>query len=240
MSQYFSNFPKTKYDLYFDKQLTDVIDIFRIVKVKKEYRDDISFYTFYTIQDGERPDVVSTKLYGTPDYYWTFFMLNDHLVNVANDWPLSTSELHHKIDLKYAGEVLTTDDDISTKFNKGHLMEGLISGATGYLVDKDSDVGLLKLESITGTFIPNELVRDSITNEFCSITGQAQFKDVAHHYENANGDWVLKNTAGATPISNEEYELMLHEKRTQIKIIRPQYIQAISDQFIEQIQSEDA
>ena len=240
MAHYFENFPTTKYDLFFDKQKTDVVDIFRIVKVKKRFRDDITFYTYYTIQDGERPDVVSTKLYGIPDYYWTFFMINDRLVNVANDWPLSTSELHHKIDLKYAGTVLTTDEQIATKFTKGHVIEGGVSGARAYLLDKDPDLGLIKIEPISGTFVAGEIIRDIATNEFVIITGQFDFKSVPHHYENADGDWVPKNTIGATAISNEEYELLKHEERSQIKIIRPQYIQSIADQFIEQIQSEEA
>lgn len=239
MSQYFSNFPTIKYDLFFDKQKTDVVDIFRVVKVKKKFRDDITFYTFYEIQDGERPDVVSTKLYGTPDYYWTFFMINDHLVNLSYDWPLSTPELHEKIDAKYRGIVLTTTENISTKFTKNNTVQGLISGARAKLLDKDPNAGLIRVEPISGTFVPNEAVRDIVTNEFVTITGQAEWKYAAHHYENANGDYVLKNSVGATPISNEEYELNEHEKRTKIKIIRPQYIQAIADQFIEQIKVEE-
>ena len=239
MSQYFSNFPTIKYDLFFDKQKTDVVDIFRVVKVKRKFRDDITFYTFYEIQDGERPDVISTKLYGTPDYYWTFFMINDHLVNVSYDWPLSTPELHQKIDMKYTGTVLTTNENISTKFIKNNTIQGLISGARAKVLDKDPNNGLIRIEPISRTFVPNEIVRDIATNEFVTITGQVEWKYAPHHYENVNGDYVLKNSVGATPVSNEEYELAEHEKRTKIKIIRPQYIQAISDQFIEQIKTEE-
>jgi hypothetical protein len=238
MSNYFKNFPLTQYDLFFDNQKSDVVDIFRIVKVKNEFKDDITFYTYYTIQDGERPDVVSTKLYGTPDHFWTFFMVNDHLVNIHTDWPLSTNDLQHLIEKKYAGKVLTTDEDISTKFVKNNTIEGLVSGARAILLDKDPNLGLIKIEPISGTFVPNEIVRDIATNEFVTISNLVDFKDVPHHYEDVNG-YTTKGNLGATPISNQEYEFSLNDTKTQIKVIRPQYIQAISDQFIEQIKTEE-
>lgn len=239
MSNYFSNFPTTQYDLFFDNQTSEVVDIFRIVKVKKQYKDDITFYTYYTIQDGERPDVVSTKIYGVPSYYWTFFMVNDNLVNVHTDWPLSTSDLQGLVDKKYAGVVLTTHQDISTKFVKNNVVEGLVSGAQARILDKDPNLGIIKIQLISGQFVPNEIVRDTLTNEFATITGQAAFKDVVHHFENADGDYVTKTTIGATPISNQEYEFNLNDTKAQIKIIRPQYIQNIADQFINQIKTEE-
>jgi hypothetical protein len=240
MSNYFTNFPTTQYDLFFDNQTSEVIDIFRIVKVKKRYKDDITFYTYYTIQDGERPDVVSTKLYGVPSYYWTFFMVNDNLVNVHTDWPLSTSDLQTLIDKKYAGTVLTTHEDISSKFVKNNIVTGLVSGARAKLLDKDPNLGIIKIQLISGEFVPNEIVRDTLTNEFAVITGQAAFKDVVHHFENAKGDYVTKQTIGATPISNQEHEFVLNDTKSQIKIIRQQYIQNIADQFINQIKTEEA
>ena len=239
MSSYFKNFPTTQYDLFFDGQTSEVVDIFRIVKVKKQFKDDVTFYTYYTIQDGERPDVVSTKLYGSPDFFWTFFMVNDNLVNIHTDWPLSTIDLQHLIDTKYSGTVLVTDENISTKFGKLNIVEGLVSGARAKVLDKDPDLGLIKIEKISGTFVPNEIVRDLTTSDFVTINNEALFKDVAHHYENANGDYVNKNAVGATPISNQEYEFTINDNKSRIKVVRTQYIQSIADQFIDQIKTED-
>ena len=239
MANYFSNFPLVQYDMFGDGQTTEAVDLFRIVKVKNSFKDDVTFYNYYDIQDGERPDVVSTRLYGTPDYHWTFFMVNDNLVNVFTDWPLSTADLERAVDKKYAGEVLTTDENISTMFQRNSIIEGLVSGARATITDKDPNVGLLKIEMISGEFVPDEVVRDIISNEFIVITGSAFLKDVAHHYENANNEYVTKSTVGATPISNQEYEFGLNDTKTKIKAIRPQYIQIIADQFIAQIVTEE-
>ena len=236
MSIYFQEFPTTKYDLYFNKQLADVTDIFRIVKVKNRFKDDITFYTFYDIQDGERPDAVSQKLYGSPEYYWTFFMINDSLVNYYTDWPLSNTDLQVMIDKKYNGIVLTSEEDFSTKFIRNTTIQGLQSGARANVVSKDSNNGTIYINPISGVFLPNEIIRDELTNEFITINGPRELKYAIHHYENANGNYVNKSIS-ATPITNEEYEFNLNDTKSKIKTIRPAYIRSIADQFIEQINS---
>lgn len=56
--------------------------------------DDKSIdYIGYTIQDGQRPDQVSTQLYNTPEHYWTLFHLNPRLHNGLEGWPLSSAAL---------------------------------------------------------------------------------------------------------------------------------------------------
>lgn len=235
MSQYFSYFPTVNYDLFFDGQKSEVTDIFRIVKVKNTFKDDVTYYTFYDIQDGERPDVVSTKLYGTADYYWTFFMVNDHLVNLHTDWPLSTTDLEHVIDKKYSGDVLTSNQDISTVFSKGSTVQGLLSNARARILDKDPNLGIIKVEIISGRFTPNEIIRDITTNEFITITNQIKFRDAVHHFINANDQYVNKNTLGAVPITNTEHEFNVNDAKAKIKVLRPRYVQVIADQFIEQI-----
>lgn len=238
MSSYFTHFPLVNYDLFFDKQTSQVTDLFRVVKVKKEFRDDITFYTYYDIQDGERPDVVSSKLYGTPDYYWTFFMINDNLVNLHTDWPLSNPDLQHLLEKKYPGYVLLTNEDISTKFSKGTTLQGLISGARATLIDKDSTDGILRIDNITGTFVANEIVRDLLTNEFVIITNQVLFSDAPHHFEASEPNvYVNKGSLGARPITFAEYEYALNDKKSKIKIIRPGYVQNVANQFIEEIKS---
>jgi hypothetical protein len=64
--------------------LTQYIDVIDGLK------DNISFYNKYTIVSGDRPDTLSYKLYGTTDYYWTFFLLNDHIR--LSGWPVPTYE----------------------------------------------------------------------------------------------------------------------------------------------------
>ena len=87
--KYIKHFPKLKYDLDDDGNTKDIVDVFRFAKVVNQKTiDDISLYTFYYVPDGERPDHASVALYGTPDYYWTFFLVNPEMKNLYNDWPM--------------------------------------------------------------------------------------------------------------------------------------------------------
>ena len=69
------------------------------MRIKHNLRDSVLMYKSYHLQDGERPDHVSLKLYGTTDYYWTLFMVNEDIVNTFADWPCSRAEIENKINI---------------------------------------------------------------------------------------------------------------------------------------------
>ena len=102
--EFFSNYPKIQYDLYRNGSSVELTDICRAAIINSELvADDATNYTYYDIFDGDRPDVVSYKIYGTVDHYWTFFLINDHLRRGLNSqWPLSYSDFTKYIDRKYA------------------------------------------------------------------------------------------------------------------------------------------
>jgi hypothetical protein len=52
--------------------------------------------------DGERPDTVSYHLYGTTNFYWTFFILNNELrAGLNSAWPLSSQQLEKMLEREY-------------------------------------------------------------------------------------------------------------------------------------------
>jgi hypothetical protein len=98
---FFKKFPKIQYDLQETKEFTRRVDIYRHVDVDTIRTDDYSTYLFYDIEDGERPDIVSHKLYKTPDYYWTFFIINDFLQDGFNQWYKSYIDFHRGLEQEY-------------------------------------------------------------------------------------------------------------------------------------------
>ena len=71
---YFKQFPKIQYDFNRDGVINNVIDIFRQVRPLQNFVDEFASYQYITVPDGQRPDVLSKKLYDTPNFYWTFFL----------------------------------------------------------------------------------------------------------------------------------------------------------------------
>ena len=98
---FFKQFPKINYDLQETNQLSRRVDIFRHVDVSGINTDNYTNYLYYEIKDGERPDIVSHKLYSTPNYYWTFFIINDFLQAGFNKWYKSDADLHRGLELEY-------------------------------------------------------------------------------------------------------------------------------------------
>ena len=84
-----------------DIQNKKITDIFRHVDVTTLAASSYTGYTFYDIQDGERPDVISYKLYGTPDHYWTIFIINDFLQTGSNEFFKSNEQFDRGIELEY-------------------------------------------------------------------------------------------------------------------------------------------
>ena len=239
MSTYFQRFPTIQYDIYGNGNTLELIDISRTVRIKPEIKDDIILYTHYVIQDGERPDNVSMKLYGSQEYYWTFFMVNDNLINIHEDWPLSREELDNKVQMKYSGNVLKTFDDISNLYTKGEIIRGLQSGATATILEKDPNLGLIKISTPTKAFKGGEVLKGQYSNDICVIDSQIEFKYATHHYENSEGLVVPSTALGAYEVTNAEYEQNENERKSTIRVIKREYINQVSAEFFKLINPEE-
>ena len=98
---FFKQFPKIDYDLQETNQFSKRFDIFRHVDVSTAQSDEFTSYLYYQVKDGERPDIVSYKLYNTPDYYWTFFVINDFLQAGFNEWYKSSFDFNRGLEIEY-------------------------------------------------------------------------------------------------------------------------------------------
>lgn len=96
----FNYYPKIYYKIN-DYDYLKVRDICIYTKLK----DYVATYgsvvsTTYFIQDGETPNFVSYKLYGTPKFDYIILLLND-IRNIYDEWPRSNQDLNDFIEEKY-------------------------------------------------------------------------------------------------------------------------------------------
>ena len=199
---FFRQFPKTGYDFQSNGVITKIIDIFRTVRADSVFLDDMSTYQYYQVKRGERPDVVSNILYGTPDYYWTFFVINEHLKTGLSGWPMGTTEFEDYIRLEYSGTVIDTepvvvktpdgtvaryDNSLAGRFKTGEIITGSTSLATGILKEKNVPMSQLILGSVSGNFREPESITGA-TSGSSVVTSQVYLhRDAPHHYEDPNG-----------------------------------------------------
>jgi hypothetical protein len=94
-----------------------ITDLFRSVTSPQIKLDPTIAYTDYRIDGGARPDVVSQLLYGDPDYYWTFFIINDKLKSGHAAWPMSDSQMEAYLTQEYDGYSVIQMADVA-----GHII----------------------------------------------------------------------------------------------------------------------
>jgi hypothetical protein len=58
-----------------------------------------------------------------------------------------------------------------------------------------------------------------------------------HHYVDTNGYVVNSTATGATSVTNFQYEEALNEEKRRIKVLKPQYIDAVVQEFNAKIQA---
>ena len=245
MPKYFSKFPITTYDFEGNNNKRFVRDLYRAVKAYSAV-DEFVGYTKYDILDGERPDQTSQRLYDTPDYWWTFFMINETLSDGLIDWPKGGNELKEYIDLKYSGTVLTffrdsgdaTLDDhfVRDNFIAGEDLKDTGDNIIGRVASVDPIMNRIFVDSFTTaltsdnypTLVTGVGNKSIVANENYSWSVEDE-KLAAHHYTDANGDEVQRlyfadNGDGLTEVTNREYEEDLNDSKRAISVIRPGYI----------------
>ena len=82
-------------------------NLFRRVRFRDNLNALYVASTRYTIKQGETPEQVANKQYGSPDWYWTILILNN-IIDIRSDWPVSDYELDSAIEKNYGD----TQDDI--------------------------------------------------------------------------------------------------------------------------------
>lgn len=82
------------------ERVKDITQRFKLIEYIRSSKLRGSEY--YFIQDGERPDIVSYKLYGNADLHWLLFLFND-ILNPLFEWPSSYMDIQRTVEEKYKG-----------------------------------------------------------------------------------------------------------------------------------------
>lgn len=103
---YFKNFPVAVIDFSdFGEEPREYLisDIITNVRVKIDLLSNLTYYEEYDVLDGETPEIISEKFYGTPFYHWVVMLVNERY-DYINDFPLNQKSLEEYINQKYGEE----------------------------------------------------------------------------------------------------------------------------------------
>ena len=245
---YFKNFQSVQYDLDGNGYYATLTNLTHFSRIGTKYLDDVSFYSYYNISEGERPDMVSHKLYDTTEYYWTFFIINNGLFNAFNDWPKGTADLPEFVESKYpnlaaiSAPIGNTFDSIAGKFNLGEVVEGGVSGALGIITAKYPTLGYIEIKPTSGTFRESgEGIYGTQSQDFLntnSIIKRAYAP--RYHIDVSTDEQTFRRTAGTKPVTNFEWEYEQNIEKSKIRVIKPRYIQDVVREFRKEMKSKTA
>ena len=246
---YFKNFQKTSYDLDGDGYYATLTNLTHFSRIGTKYLDDVSFYSYYNVSEGERPDLVSYKLYDTTEYYWTFFIINNGLFNAFNDWPKGTADLPEFVEAKYSNLAAisaqinaTSFDEIAGKFSIGEVVRGGVSGALGIITANYPTLGYIEIKPTAGTFREDgEGIYGITTQDFLNTSSIIKRAYAPrYHTDISTGEQTFRRVAGTQPFTNFQWEYEQNIQKSKIRVIKPRYIQEVAREFRKEMKSKVA
>jgi len=120
---YFANFNKIYYDFEINGKRTIKIvsDITKNVRFRQELLSGITIYDEYDIKDGETPEIIAEKLYGSAKYHWIIMLVNERY-DYIEDFPVSSY---------YLDKIVTQKYGVGHEYDTHHYVD-----VTGYIVDQ--------------------------------------------------------------------------------------------------------
>ena len=167
---YFSAFPIMLYDSIGDYNFKDVTNLLRRVRLRTKVKTNAMLFDTYDVKEGETPEMIADKLYGTTELHWIVLMVND-ITDRFHQWPMNSSQFNQYTVDKY--------DDVN--------------GTHHYEIAQDSGDTTVKI------WVENDVDTDAYT--------------------------------GLTPITNYEYEEEEQDRKRQIQLLDPRYVNIFINEF---------
>ena len=136
---YFRELPDVEYQSPFATRISSssyvkAKNIFRRMKIRDDLQNIFTLFNKYEIREGARPDTIAEEIYGKSDLDWVV-LLSANIINVRDQWPLSSRDLYEYTVSKYGLENINKIHHYETKEIKNS--DGNIVLPKGKTVDKD-------------------------------------------------------------------------------------------------------
>lgn len=112
-------------------------NLFRRAKIRDDFVKSVNLFDTYKIVGEERPEQIAEKLYGSSEYDWVV-LISNNIINIKNEWPLSSEEFNRYLNRKYSQEELESIHHYeTTTYYSG---DGKAISKKGKIVDSDYSI----------------------------------------------------------------------------------------------------
>mgnify|MGYP001349727947 CR=1 FL=1 len=139
---YFRELPNILYQSPYSNRISSdtyitAKNIFRRMKIRDDLKNVFSVFNKYDISDGDRPDTVARDIYGKSNLDWVI-LITANIINVRNQWPLSSKELYDFTVSKYGLKKINNIKYHETTEVKNN--RGVIIMPKGRIVDDNFEI----------------------------------------------------------------------------------------------------
>ncbi len=220
MAKYFNFFPKTLYSLSDKSTSADfVTNIIARFGFENELKENSNIYYPYDIQDGDTPETIANKYYGSPERHWVVLLFND-IIDPQYDWPLDQRTI-----IKYINDKYTANGAANT------------TPQTGLAWSKTNTKSYYKLVTRVTNNSTKNTIKEKIeldANTYANVVTSTSTRTLQ------SGTTITETVSKETE-TYYDYEINVNESKRKIKLLRSEIVSqsGLLDEFKRVINSKD-
>ena len=220
MAKYFNYFPTTYYSNSNESTALDTVtNVIARFAFENAVKDNASLFYPYDVQDGETPEMIANKYYGSSEKHWIVLLFND-IIDPQYDWPLDQRTLIKYINDKYS--------------NQGATHSPYQTG-----IQWAQDAGNIKAYYKTVTRLSSKPTKNQIVEKIeVDATTHTNLPVTSSTYTLQDGSRITE-TISKTTQTYYDYEVELNDAKRKIRLLKSEYVtqQGLINEFKKVINS---
>jgi hypothetical protein len=206
MAEYFRYYPRTIYAQDIEQDSIDVVtNLVTRFSFEKKFKENTSVFQKYDIRDGDTPESIAYKLYGSAEKHWIVLAMND-IIDPQYDWPLNQITLGNFVDSKYTANANVGQSGLSWAQSNIHSY---------YKIEKRTTISTGDFKEDTIEVDANTYANISATTTTVTIPRGIQVKVE-----------ILKEVK-----TYYEYEVDYNERNRTINLLKSEFVDAATSEF---------
>ena len=208
MAKYFNFFPTTPYSNSDESMAYDIVtNIIARFAFEDGLKQNSSLFYPYNIQDGDTPEMIASKYYGSPEKHWIVLLFNN-IIDPQYDWPLDQRTIIKYINNKYSAREYA--DTANT--NISGLVWSMNANNVYAHYKTVTRVGITDASPVT---ITEKIQVDA--NTYANVI-------VTSNKVTLNSGTEVAETTTKEKQTYYDYEINANEAKRQIKLLRAEYV----------------
>jgi hypothetical protein len=220
MAKYFNFFPKTLYSLSNKSTSADsVTNIIARFGFESTLKENSNIFYPYDIQDGDTPETIANKYYGSPERHWVVLLFND-IIDPQYDWPLDQRTI-----IKYINDKYTANGSAN------------VTSQTGLAWSQSNTKSYYKVVTRVTNNATKNTIKEKIeldANTYANVV-------ISNSTKTLQSGTAIVETVSKETETYYDYEVNLNESKRRIRLLRSEIVSqaGLLDEFKRVINSKE-